>query len=107
MARRTASNHNTLQVPKSKFYAHSDTSHSTSNLDSPALSPRVLYAETFRPHTSQSLPATSTNFPVQAQRKNMREIIGTTTTDEFEALPLAVRRKVRVVNDSFRASGHI
>jgi hypothetical protein len=30
----------------------------------------------------------------------MREIIGTTTEDEFDALPLAVRRKVRAISTS-------
>jgi secreted trypsin-like serine protease len=97
-----ASNHNTLQVPKSKFYVSSDTSNSTSNLELPSLSPQILSADTFRPNSSRSLPTTTTTttttitLPIQsARRKNMREIIGTTTTDEFEALPLAVRRKVR------------
>jgi hypothetical protein len=67
---------------------------STSNLDSPSLYP-LLYSEPpTRPYTSsaQQNPVAS-----RLRRKNMREMIGTTTEDEFDALPLAVRRKVRAL----------
>lgn len=57
------------------------------------VSPRALYAQSFdRPGSSQSLPNT------RRFRKNMKEMTGFgTTEEEFEALPIAVRRKVRVV----------
>ncbi|KAG4425523.1 hypothetical protein IFR04_001442 [Cadophora malorum] len=53
------------------------------------LSPRTLYAQSFdRPGSSQSLPST------RRFRKNMKEMTGFgTTEEEFEALPIAVRRK--------------
>ncbi|KAG4435541.1 hypothetical protein IFR05_008980 [Cadophora sp. M221] len=53
------------------------------------LSPRALYAQSFdRPGSSQSLPNT------RRFRKNMKEMTGFgTTEEEFEALPIAVRRK--------------
>jgi hypothetical protein len=60
------------------------------NLNEP-LSPRTLYAQSFdRPSSARSLPS-SKRF-----RKNMKEMTGFgTTEEEFEALPIAVRRKVR------------
>lgn len=56
------------------------------------ISPRALYAQSFeRPGSSQSLPST------RRFRKNMKEMTGFgTTEEEFEALPIAVRKKVRV-----------
>ena len=69
-----------------------------SSFDNP-LSPRSLYAQAFdhtraftfdRPYSAQTLPS------ARRFRKNMKNIIGFGTTDEeFEALPIAVRRKVR------------
>jgi len=60
--------------------------------DEECLSPRKLYAQSFdRPKSAQSLPTG----PI---RKNMKAITMTgfgTTEEEFEALPIAVRRKVR------------
>lgn len=76
------------------FYSSTSLSCSTSDLNnidnSEPLSPRFLYAQSFhRPQSSRSLP--STRF-----RKNMKEMTGfRTTEEEFEALPIAVRRKVR------------
>ncbi|TVY24584.1 hypothetical protein LHYA1_G006288 [Lachnellula hyalina] len=64
-------------------------SSSSSDPNSTALTPRTLYAQTFdRPSSSRSLPSTQ-------YRKNMKEFTGFETTEaEFDALPLAVRRKV-------------
>jgi hypothetical protein len=78
------------------FYSATTLSSSTSdlnnliNLNEP-LSPRTLYAQSFdRPSSARSLPS-SKRF-----RKNMKEMTGFgTTEEEFEALPIAVRRKVR------------
>jgi hypothetical protein len=76
------------------FYSSTTLSSSTSDLNNinnaEPLSPRILYAQSFdRPQSSRSLP--SNRF-----RKNMKEMTGFgTTEEEFEALPIAVRRKVR------------
>ncbi|KAG0647928.1 hypothetical protein D0Z07_5628 [Hyphodiscus hymeniophilus] len=91
----------TLQVPPLlPFYSYPILSSSTSDLHSTSdtpLSPRTLYAQSFdqrpsftfdRPHSSQSLPSAG------RFRKNMKNMTGFGTTDEeFEALPVAVRRK--------------
>lgn len=82
-----------LQVPSmDPFYSSSTFSISTtSDINSAgSFSPRTLYAHSFdRPQSSRSLPS-------GRYRKNMKDITGFTTTQEdFEALPLAVRRKVR------------
>ena len=68
-------------------------SSAASNLNSSALSPRTLYADSFdRPLSSRSLPAGG------RFRKNVKEMTGfATTEEEFEALPIAVRRKVRAL----------
>jgi hypothetical protein len=96
----------TLEVPSLPPFSSSSSSptlsSSTSDLKSSSdtpLSPRTLYAQSFdhnrtftfdRPHSSQSLPSAG------RFRKNMKDITGFGTTDaEFEALPIAVRRKVR------------
>jgi hypothetical protein len=78
------------------FYTATTLSSSTSDLKnlinlSEPLSPRTLYAQSFdRPSSARSLPS-SKRF-----RKNMKEMTGFgTTEEEFEALPIAVRRKVR------------
>jgi hypothetical protein len=81
------------------FYSSTTLSSSTSELNnfnnlnnlSEPLSPRALYAQSFdRPSSARSLPS-SKRF-----RKNMKEMTGFgTTEEEFEALPIAVRRKVR------------
>jgi hypothetical protein len=79
-----------LTLTPTPFY--SSLSSSTSDLNTPPspLSARALYAESFdRPISSRSLPT-------NRYRKNMKEITGfTTTEEEFDALPIAVRRKVR------------
>lgn len=95
----------TLQVPSISMdrpHSHSCSSATSSlnnfnsNLNSDSdvtsaecFSPRSLYAHSFdRPRSSRSLPG-------GRFRKNMKDITGfTTTEDEFEALPIAVRRKV-------------
>lgn len=93
----------TLQVPSLlPFYSFPSLSSSASDLNSSSDTPlpsRALYAQSFdhnrpftfdRPHSSQSLPSTG------PFRKNMKDITGFGTTyEEFEALPIAVRRKVR------------
>lgn len=81
----------------SPLYTLPAASSSTSNLDldpiSPIspISPRTLYAQSFdRPESSHSHPST------RRFRKNVKEMTGFgTTEEEFEALPIAVRRKVR------------
>jgi hypothetical protein len=104
----SSSSNNQLQIPGalSSFLLFSPSSTlsspgtSTPDLEiwsDASLSPRTLYAQSFdrnrishRPNSSRSLPA-SRRF-----RKNMKEITGFGTTgEEFEALPVAVRRKVR------------
>lgn len=78
-------------------------SSSTSDLDdsenSAACSPRTLYARSFdRPASARSLP--SGKF-----RKNMKEMTGFGTTEEdFEALPIAIQRKVRLLARSVKGS---
>jgi hypothetical protein len=82
------------QSSMTPFYSSHTVSSSTSDLsnidNSEPLSPRILYAQSFyRPQSSRSL--SSKRF-----RKNMKEMTGfRTTEEEFEALPIAVRRKVR------------
>jgi hypothetical protein len=78
------------------FYSSTTLSSSTSDLSnfndlSEPLSPRILYAQSFdRPSSARSLPSSN------RYRKNMKEMTGFgTTEEEFEALPIAVRRKVR------------
>jgi hypothetical protein len=79
----------------SPFYSSPIFSSLTSDLNnidnSEPLSPRILYAQSFhRPQSSHSLPS-------KRFRKNMKEMTGfRTTEEEFEALPIAVRRKVRL-----------
>lgn len=77
------------------FYSSTTLSSSTSDLSNlininEPLSPRTLYAQSFdRPSSVRSLPS-------KRFRKNMKEMTGFgTTEEEFEALPIAVRRKVR------------
>ncbi len=83
------------QSSMNPFYSSATLSSSTSDLNSfnntsEPLSPRLLYAQSFdRPSSARSLPS-SKRF-----RKNMKEMTGFgTTEEEFEALPIAVRRKV-------------
>jgi hypothetical protein len=92
MARHQSSG-NTLRNPNSTVYSSMVHPNSTSNLDSPSLYP--LYSEPpTRPYTSLAQQHAVASRP---RRKNMREMIGTTTEDEFDTLPLAVRRKVRTL----------
>ena len=102
MAPSRRTNATRLQVPSPQpFYISPSLSSSTSDLNpnsATLLSTRALYALSFdqnatftfdRPHSSQSLPSAG------RFRKNMKDITGFGTTDEeFEALPIAVRRKV-------------
>ncbi len=67
----------------------------------PSFSPRTLYAQYFdRPETANTMP------PGTYRKKNMAEFagLGLTTEEEFDALPLAVRRKVG--NDRSPMSAH-
>lgn len=96
-----------LRLQLSLLSSMAPLSHSTTclttiaNLDdsppSPS-SPRALYAASFdRPVSSRSMPNTR-------YRKNMKEMTGfTTTEEEFDALPLAVRRKVRTARSAVQA----
>lgn len=61
--------------------------------DSSTLSPRHLYAQSFdRTQSSLSLQLPPTT---RIHRKNMKDMTGyLTTEEEFEALPIAVRKKV-------------
>ncbi|EHL02395.1 hypothetical protein M7I_1468 [Glarea lozoyensis 74030] len=72
------------------------TSSSASDLNAGFLLPTALEPQPFeRPLSSGSLPATPR---FRRNRKNMKDFTGfDTTEDEFEALPLAVRRKVDTV----------
>jgi len=83
------------QSSMNPFYSSTTLSSSTSDLNnfnntSEPLSPRLLYAQSFdRPSSARSLPSS------KRYRKNMKEMTGFgTTEEEFEALPIAVRRKV-------------
>lgn len=82
---------------------HLSTIPSTSDIDdsehSEDLSPRTLYAHSFdRPGSARSLP--SGKF-----RKNMKEMTGFGTTEEdFDALPIAIQRKVRLFPNIVKAS---
>lgn len=96
-----------LQQPESSsrflnspFYSSTTFSSSTSDLDlhfnnschSPSVFPRSLYGQSFddRPTSSRSVPSAG------RFRKNMKDITGYgPTEEEFDALPIAVRRKVR------------
>jgi hypothetical protein len=93
----TPSNTNTTATPGHSLLYTSTNYFSTASSPispppSPLTSPRALYADSFdRPTSSRSLPS------VHRYRKNVKEMTGfTTTEEEFEALPLAVRRKVRL-----------
>ena len=84
----------TLEVPSTHLPFYSSITLSTSTLDlnsTAAFSPRTLYAQSFdHPYSSPNLPSSS------YARKNVKTMTGyTTTEDEFNALPMAVRRKVR------------
>jgi hypothetical protein len=81
----------TPSVDYSTFY--SSTTLTSSDLDLDALlSPRTLYAQTFdRPKTSQSLPTAAAGH-LRKNTKDMSTFL--TTEEEFDALPIAVRRKV-------------
>lgn len=104
MSDRVTNRNNSLAIP-SHHSSHStqslalspaSTSTTTSEVSSSGkYSPRALYADTFeRPITSRSLPAVQRRVEMAPiHTANM-----TTTEKEFEALPIAVRRKVRPVN---------
>jgi hypothetical protein len=98
MARHQSSD-NTLRVPKSHLYSSMIHPNSTSSLDSPSLYPLLHSESPARPYTSS---AQHHAIAGRLRRKNIREMIGTTTEDEFDALPLAVRRKVRAFLASSR-----
>src|SRR5580700_9634628 len=88
---RLHSNNNTLRISTSSFYKSSNF-HSASNLEDFPLSPRSMYAETFR------RPYSSGQHRIQPRHKNIRDMIGMTVEDEFDTLPIAVRRKVRAIS---------
>ena len=77
-----------LTTPLSSSTSDSNNNNNINNAE--PLSPRILYAQSFhRPNSSRSLPT-------KRFHKNMKEMTGFgTTEEEFEALPIAVRRKVR------------
>ena len=85
-----------LQIPQDYFYSVASMSSSSTALSSPALSSRVLYAQTFeRPDTARSLPARN-------KHKNMEELLGQKTEvinneSDFNSLPVSVRKKVCAV----------
>lgn len=91
---RHQSSSNTLRIPTFTVYSSMVHPNSTSNLDSPSLYPLLYNESPTRPYTSVAQQHAVASRP---RRKNMREMIGTTTEDEFDALPLAVRRKVRAL----------
>lgn len=93
MARHQSSS-NTLRIPSSSVYSSMVHPNSTSNLESPSLYPLLYSNSPTRPYTSSAQQHAVASRP---RHKNMREMIGTTTEDEFDALPLAVRRKVRAL----------
>ncbi len=86
---------NTIQFPTSS----PATTASRSTVDLPSLvSPRHLYADTFTHDDSSDGPySRSSTRSGRPLHKNMRDMIGATTEDEFDALPITVRRKVRSV----------
>jgi hypothetical protein len=95
-----------LHAPKSRFYTKPDAASLLqldldfeAGLESPPLSPRCLYAEASSiPIESRSstlnLPHQTRSIRTRQRHKSIREMIGPTTEEEFDALPIAVRRKV-------------
>ncbi|KFY23122.1 hypothetical protein V493_06079 [Pseudogymnoascus sp. VKM F-4281 (FW-2241)] len=88
--------HNTQHIPLRSFYTSAALSHSIpSNIDSNLPSRGDMFAESAaRPYSSSgvSVPA-GPRIPGPSRRKNMSEMIGITSEEEFERLPIAVRRK--------------
>jgi hypothetical protein len=96
--------HNTQHIPLRSFYTSAALSLSIpSNIDSNRPSRGEMFAEfAGRPHSSStaSVPA-GPRIPGPSRRKNLSEMIGITSEEEFERLPIAVRRKVRVLERPF------
>lgn len=96
----TSSPSNMSPLYHSPLLDYSSTNPPTHLPPSPLASPRALYAESFDRPTSSHSTLSSTRY-----RKNMKEMTGwTTTEEEFDALPMAVRRKVRVSSSSLGLS---
>lgn len=92
--------HNTQHIPLRSFYTSAALSVSIpSNINSNRPSRGQMFAEfAGRPYSSSgvSVPA-GPRIPGPSRRKNLSEMIGITSEEEFERLPIAVRRKVCVV----------
>ncbi|KFY74972.1 hypothetical protein V499_05044 [Pseudogymnoascus sp. VKM F-103] len=88
--------HNTQHIPLRSFYTSAALSLSIpSNIDSNRPSRGEMFAEfAGRPYSSSasSVPA-GPRLPGPSRRKNLSEMIGITSEEEFERLPIAVRRK--------------
>lgn len=96
--------HNTQHIPLRSFYTSAALSLSIpSNIDSNRPSRGEMFAEfAGRPYSSSgtSIPA-GPRIPGPSRQKNLSEMIGITSEEEFERLPIAVRRKVRVLDTPF------
>ncbi|OBT84989.1 hypothetical protein VE02_06677 [Pseudogymnoascus sp. 03VT05] len=88
--------HNTQHIPLRSFYTSAALSLSIpSNINSNRPSRGEMFAEfAGRPYSSSgtSVPA-GPRIPGPSRRKNLSEMIGITSEEEFERLPIAVRRK--------------
>ncbi|KFX93924.1 hypothetical protein O988_06574 [Pseudogymnoascus sp. VKM F-3808] len=88
--------HNTQHIPLRSFYTSAALSVSIpSNINSNRPSRGQMFAEfAGRPYSSSgvSVPA-GPRVPGPSRRKNLSEMIGITSEEEFERLPIAVRRK--------------
>ncbi|ELR04612.1 hypothetical protein VC83_04158 [Pseudogymnoascus destructans] len=88
--------HNTQHIPPRSFYTSAALSASVpSNIDSNRPGRGEMFAEfAGRPYSSSgtSIPA-GPRIPGPSRRKNLSEMIGITSEEEFERLPIAVRRK--------------
>lgn len=100
MARSQPPYHNTtgsLRVPKSRFYSTPDPTSLLEldldlDLESPPVSPRYLYADSFDRGLGPSpSPRLGPLFKTQQRHRKTRNM---SAEDDFDALPIAVRRKV-------------
>ncbi|KFZ12723.1 hypothetical protein V502_06960 [Pseudogymnoascus sp. VKM F-4520 (FW-2644)] len=89
--------HNTTHIPLRSFYTSAALSLSIpSNIDSTNRPSRgEMFAEfAGRPYSSSGITVPAgPRVPGPSRRKNMSEMIGITSEEEFERLPIAVRRK--------------
>lgn len=91
--------HNTQHIPLRSFYSSAALSLSIpSNINLNLPSRGEMFAEfAGRPYSSSGVPVSvGPRVPGPSRRKNMSEMIGITSEEEFERLPIAVRRKVCV-----------